>query len=132
MILEPSKRKVAIELLIEKSNRNLQQAQYNADEDYWDLVANRLYFSIFHAINALFIKDEIYAKSHKGIGMLFGQNYIQTGQFSPDDGSFLSLLQSMREKADYQNVFVLSKESGIELINKAINLQKKIINIIKS
>ena len=53
MSLSENDKQVAIELLIEKSQRNMQQAIKNAELDYWDLVANRLYYSMFHAVTAL-------------------------------------------------------------------------------
>lgn len=48
-------RDIAACLLIEKAERNFEQAQKNADMGYWDLVANRLYYSVFHAVNALML-----------------------------------------------------------------------------
>ncbi len=53
MSLSEEQKQIAIRLLIEKSDRNLQQAKANADLDYWDLVANRLYhIPCGHCINA--------------------------------------------------------------------------------
>ena len=59
MSLTEEQRKIAVDLLIEKSNRNMQQALHNVDMGYWDLVANRLYYSMFHAVNAMMVKDGI-------------------------------------------------------------------------
>ncbi|WP_297068090.1 hypothetical protein [uncultured Duncaniella sp.] len=47
MTLTHDQREIAIGLLIEKSHRNMEQAVKNAGLDYWDLVANRLYYSLF-------------------------------------------------------------------------------------
>ena len=40
--MNPNQKKIAVELLMEKSVRNMEQAVRNAEMDYWDLVANRL------------------------------------------------------------------------------------------
>ena len=61
MSLSENDKKVAIGLLIEKSIRNMQQAVKNAELDYWDLVANRLYYSVFHAVTALMLQDGVVA-----------------------------------------------------------------------
>lgn len=125
-------RDTAINLLIEKSNRNLEQAIFNAEKDFWDLVANRLYYSIFHAASALLMKEGIQISTHKGASSQFGKHFILTGKYSKEDGKLYGRLQTMREKADYDNVFILSKEDGERLIDQALSLQRKIINDIKN
>ena len=132
MSLSENDKNIAIELLIEKSVRNMQQAVKNAELDYWDLVANRLYYSVFHAVTALMLKDGVMAHTHKGTSSQFGQFYVLTGIFDRSDGILYSRLQTMREKADYQNVFNLSPEKGEILIREAQDLQNKIINRIKN
>ena len=125
--MNPEQKNIALQLLIEKSNRNLEQAIANAKLGYWDLVANRLYYSIFHAVTALMMKDGVTVKSHKGTSSQFGQYYVNTGKFLKDDGVLYSRLQSMREKADYQNTFSLTESEGSELISKVSALQERIV-----
>lgn len=127
MSLTPDYKQVAIDLLIEKSKRNLEQAIATSQMGYWDLVANRLYYSIFHVVTALMMKDGIMVKSHKGTSSQFGKYYVLTGKFSRDSGLLYSRLQTMREKADYQNTFSLSEEEGKGLIEAVKELQKEII-----
>ncbi|MDE5982210.1 MAG: HEPN domain-containing protein, partial [Duncaniella sp.] len=74
--MTPDQRKIAVELLLEKSARNMEQAVRNADLDYWDLVANRLYYSVFHAVTALMLADGIKTSTHKGTSSQFGQHYV--------------------------------------------------------
>lgn len=90
-----------MDLLIEKANRNMEQAKLNASHSYWDCVANRLYYSIFHAVNAVMMKDGIKCSTHKGVSSQFGLHYVKTGIFDIEDGYLYSRLQTMREKADY-------------------------------
>ncbi|MDE6409343.1 MAG: HEPN domain-containing protein [Muribaculaceae bacterium] len=128
MSLSREHKKIAFELLVEKSCRNLEQAVKVAELGYWDLVANRLYYSIFHAVTALMLHDGIQTKSHKGTSAQFGKYYILTGKFPREAGILYSRLQTMREKADYQNVFILSEEEGSALIKEVKSLQKSIID----
>lgn len=127
MSLSDEQKRVALRLLVEKSDRNLEQAIANAKLGYWDLVANRLYYSIFHAVTALMFKDEIKVKSHKGTSSQFGRYYVMTGQFPRAAGLLYSRLQTMREKADYQNTFRISEEEGEQLIREVISLQKEVV-----
>lgn len=132
MSLTDEQRKIMVQLLIEKSDRNMEQALKNGELEYWDLVANRLYYSVFHAVTALMLMDGIRTSTHKGTSSQFGQHYVLTGKFSRADGMLYSRLQTMREKADYQNVFTMSDEQGNQLIQDAMALQQRILRVIKA
>lgn len=131
MTLDQSQKIIMINLLLEKSDKNMEQAVHNSKSGYWDLVANRLFYSVFHAVNALFMADGIKSVSHKGTTSQFGKFYVLTGKFRKEDGILYSRLQTMREKADYQNVFTLNEEDGLKLIEEAGYLRDKIISKIK-
>lgn len=126
MTLASNQKNIAIRLLLEKSDKNMEQARQVAQMDYWDLVANRLYYSVFHAVNAMLMADGIKTGTHKGTSIQFGKHYVLTGKFSREDGMLYSKLQTMREKADYQNVFTLDKSEGEKLIEMADSLSKRI------
>ncbi|MDE5574234.1 MAG: HEPN domain-containing protein [Bacteroidales bacterium] len=126
MTLDVSQKRTAAQLLIEKSDRNMEQAVRNAELGYWDLVVNRLYYALFHAVNAMLLIDGIKTGTHKGSSIQFGKSYVLTGIFSRQDGIVYGQLQTMREKADYQNVFTLDKETGRLLIESADDLHKRI------
>lgn len=121
---------LATTLLLEKSVRNMEQATSTAELGYWDLVVNRLYYSVFHAVNAMLLIDGIKTGTHKGTSIQFGKSYVLTGIFSRQDGILYSQLQTMREKADYQNVFTLDEENGKNLIALAQELRLKISNYV--
>ena len=126
MTLDPSQKIIATKLLLEKSDKNMEQALRTAELDYWDLVANRLYYAVFHAVTAMLLIDGVKTGTHKGTSIQFGKSYVLTGIFSRNDGMLYSQLQSMREKADYQNVFILEESEGRNLIASANNLRKRI------
>lgn len=132
MTLDKSQKLIAIQLLLEKSDRNMEQAIRTADLGYWDLVANRLYYAIFHAVNAMFLTDGIKTGSHKGTSIQFGKSYVLTGVFKREDGILYGHLQTMREKADYQNTFTLEENDGKLLIETAEELRKRICNYINN
>ncbi len=82
MSLDISQKHIAVRLLLEKSDKNMEQAVRTAELGYWDLVANRLYYSVFHAVNAMMLIDGIKTGTHKGTSVQFGKSYILTGIFS--------------------------------------------------
>lgn len=126
MTLDNTQRIIATGLLLEKSDKNMEQAIRTAELGYWDLVANRLYYAVFHAINAMLLIDGIQTGTHKGTSIQFGKSYVLTGIFSRHDGVLYGQLQTMREKADYQNVFTLDEDDGRKLIESAEDLRNRI------
>lgn len=130
MTFDNSQKIIATKLLIEKSDKNMEQAIRTAEMGYWDLVANRLYYAVFHAVNAMLLIDGIKTGTHKGTSLQFGKSYVLEGKFSRQDGILYSQLQTMREKADYQNVFNLDAEYGMKLIESANELRLRICNYV--
>lgn len=130
MTFDRTQTSIAAQLLIEKSGRNMEQAICNADIGYWDLVANRLYYAVFHAVTAMLLVDGIRTGTHKGTSSQFGRFYVLSGIFSRQDGILYSRLQTMREKADYQNVFTLEEKAGRELIEATDDLRKRICDYV--
>ncbi len=110
----------------------MEQAIRTAELGYWDLVANRLYYAVFHAVNAMLLVDGIQTGTHKGSSIQFGKSYVLTGVFSRQDGILYGQLQTMREKADYQNVFALEEEVGKSLIVSANDLRGRICGYVSS
>lgn len=95
----------------------------------WNLAANRLYYTLFHACNALLIAYGITAKSHAGIIRMIGLNFVSTGKLTIEDGKLLSLLYNMRQSGDYDDLFDWDQsqvepyfEPTKELLNKVISL----------
>ena len=100
MKLNDEERQIMVNLEYEKALSFLEQAEKIAAMDLWDVVANRLYYSIFHAVSALLIKDGHNVSTHKGTLVMFGQNYIKKGIFPNDASKLFIKLQTMREKSD--------------------------------
>ena len=100
----------------EKAVTFLAQAEGNASIGFWDVVANRLYYSVFHAVSALLINDGHKVGTHKGAILMFGQHYVKEGIFPIEDAKLYSQLQTMREKGDYNCVYQTSEDEMRPLI----------------
>ena len=55
---------------------------------------------MFLTAKALLIKKEHYSKSHEGLISLFGQAYVNQGDFDRNIAKYLARAQSLREDAD--------------------------------
>ena len=73
-------------------------------------MANRLYYSVFHAVSALLINDGHKVGTHKGAILIFGQHYVKEGTFPIEDAKLYSQLQTMREKGDYNCIYQTTEE----------------------
>lgn len=77
MGLNDEERAIMVQREYEKAEKFYQQAVANAELQIWDVVANRLYYSAFHAVSALLIKDQHKVGSHKGAVLMFGLHYVK-------------------------------------------------------
>ena len=90
MSLKDEERRILVQLELEKADRTFDQVVVLQREGYWVTMANRLYYSLFHAVSALLINDQREVGSHKGAAIRFHQYYVKTGVFTEEEGSFYS------------------------------------------
>ena len=114
MTLTPDQRNTVVNLEYEKALQILSQIDALKEVKFWDTIANRLYYAVFHAVSALLIHDGHQVKSHKGVVQVFGLNYIVTRVFSLEEGKLYSRLQTLREEGDY-NCYIQA-DADIELM----------------
>lgn len=55
MSLSFDERKVVVEFRIEKARRAFEQAQGVVELQYWETIANRLYYAAYNAVSAMLI-----------------------------------------------------------------------------
>lgn len=116
MSLNDEERKILVGLELEKAENTFNQIKELQKLEYWDTIANRLYYSAFHAVAALLIHDSHPVSTHKGAIALFGNYYIRTGIFSSEDGRLYSTLQTMRNNSDYNCSYDATKKEIEPLI----------------
>lgn len=131
MRLQEDERHIMVNLEYERACACLRQAEGNASMEFWDVVANRLYYAVFHAVSALLIKDGYNVSTHKGTLVMFGQHYVKTGIFTADASSLYIKLQTMREKSDYNYVYVTTAEEMQPLLEPVREFIAKVGNLIK-
>lgn len=101
MSLNEDERRIIVALEYEKAKNTFSQVAELQKLGYWDNIANRLYYSVYHAVNALLIHDGHLVNTHKGVIAVFGNYYIRTGIFPSEAGRLYSDLQTMRNNSDY-------------------------------
>jgi len=119
-----------VDLEIERAQKIFSQIPSLYELCYWDNIANRIYYSVFHAVSALLICNGYPVGTHKGAVIMFGLHFVKTGIFSSEDGKLYSQLQSMREQSDYNLSYDVDQRDIDELLQPAETLLHKIISYI--
>ena len=132
MSLTDEERKIIVGLEYEKVCKTFSQIDGLSKLGYWDTVANRLYYAVFHAVSALLINDGHQVNTHRGTISIFGQHYVRTGIMSQEDGRLYSDLQIMRNSSDYNCSYDTTREEIEPKIEQACKLIKKIGKLVCS
>ena len=100
---------------LETAWKTFEAGELLAQNEYWNSAINRLYYSLFYAMNALLVLNEIQTKSHTAAKSKFSQHFVKTGKFDKKYGRLLSELFDWRQKADYDNIFEYDKNAVLPM-----------------
>lgn len=104
---------------LETAKDDLITAKQNFDDAHYRASVNRSYYAIFHALRAITALDQYDSSKHSGIMAYVNQHYVKTGVF---DKGFSKLIDSafrLREKADYEDFYIVAIEDARRQIEKA-------------
>ncbi len=74
------------------------------------MAANRMYYAAFHAVTALFVSDGLPVGTHRGAKSTLGQYYVLPGKITPEYSRLFAQLETLRDKADYNVLFLACEE----------------------
>lgn len=131
MSLTNEDRKVLKQLHLEKAHACLSDGEQLLEIKSVSAAANRFYYAVFHAIHALFVANGIQSKSHHGTSAQFHQHFIKTGIIEPKFGHFIAVMENMREKADYDVIYDVTREDLEALKPVAYELVQTIEQLLK-
>jgi len=121
---------------LEAAYKTFDAALVLAENGFWNSAVNRLYYSLFYAVNALLVINNIETKSHSGSRSQFSNFFVKTHKFDLKYGKLYSQLFDWRQKGDYDSIFDYDEESVkplFEPVKEMIELiEKKISDSIKS
>lgn len=124
-------RQILVRMQVERAHRFMSQADEMMSLGYCDMAVNRFYYACFHIVQALFIQREIVAHTHSGMLTQFSLNFVKTRMVQMEDGSFLARLFQLRQKADYNCAYDISKEEAQSLKEPTHTFVEKVENLIK-
>lgn len=95
-------------------------------------IVNRIYYSMFYAILAIFLKNDINIKTskHSGVISLFDKEFVHTGKIDKLYSKNLHKLFNARIDGDYKDFAEFSKEGVSEFIKLAEEFLREIKRLI--
>ena len=130
MIPNSEDRQAIIAYRKERSYQALKEAEYVAKGEFWNLAANRLYYSALYMCMALLIANGISATTHEGVSRMMNLHFIKNGKLGKEDGKLLGKLFRMRKTGDYDDLTDWDEEEIMPLFPKAKELVDKISTLI--
>ena len=91
-MLTEEERQAIVTYRLEKAENALKQVEANIANEFWDLIANRLYYAAYYAVTALLISENHETHTHNGVITMFELHFVK-------------LINSQKKIIDYTNVF---------------------------
>lgn len=88
------------------------------EELYKDSI-NRSYYATFYAVKAVLALSTVDFKRHKDVMGYFNKEYVAKEIFPREIGRKLGTLQRVREKSDYDDFYIASREKAEEQFQTA-------------
>lgn len=117
---------------IESAHQTFKAARMLFENEFWNSSVNRLYYSLFYAVNALLVANEIQTKTHSTVKGQFSLHFVKTGMFEKKYGKLMNTLFDWRQRGDYENLFYYDKESIEPLIDEVEEMIRMIDEQIKN
>ena len=104
---------------LETAKDDLATAKKNFDDASYRASVNRSYYAIFHALRALTALDQFDSGKHSGIIAYVNQHYVKEGIFDKSFSKIIDSAYRLREKADYEDFYIVAIEDARKQIEKA-------------
>ncbi len=104
---------------LEVAREDLDTAKANLQAEHYRAANNRAYYSIYHAITAVFALENKAYKWHKDNIANFNKDYIKTEIFSRGLGRRIGKAEEVRHNSDYDEFYLVTKEESIQQVETA-------------
>ncbi len=104
---------------MEQAQEALEAAKLLLQADMRRQAAGRAYYAMFYAVTALLALRQLGTSKHAGALALFDREYVKKGEFGQEHSRNLHELFDLRQRADYRDLFEVSKERAESAIATA-------------
>ena len=96
----------------QESRDSLKVAKHCLEEQLFKDSINRSYYAAFYLIKAVLALGAVDFKRHKDVVAYFNKEYVARGVFQRELGRRIGILKQLREKSDYDDFYIASKEQA--------------------
>lgn len=112
---------------LEQAKENLEEAEALFDINKYKGASNRAYYAIFHAMKAVLALKQVDFKKHSSVIAYFNKEYFAKNIFPRELGKGVSEARFFREKSDYIDFYIVTREE----CNNQIQTAKKMIECVE-
>ena len=117
---------------LERAKIDLSDAEDSCIRERYFNANNRAYYSIYHAISAVFALDGKAYKRHGTALAAFNKDYISKGVFDKSFGRRIVNASEIRHASDYDDFYIASKDEVVKQIELAKDLISEVERYIDS
>ena len=92
---------------------------------------SRSYYAMFSAAKALLVMKDLDSAKHSGVISLFNQHFVKAGIVKKEMGRLLREAQGVRERSDYADFVIISKEEAQKQIQSAREFIREVETALK-
>lgn len=111
---------------LQEAGNSLIVAKNCLNDGFYKDSINRSYYSAFYAIKAVLALGTVDFKRHKDVIAYFNKEFVATEKFPRELGRRLGTLKQLREKSDYDDFYIASKDKASEQIETAEMILKEV------
>lgn len=111
---------------LEKAQSCMEDARILFENGSLAAAANRAYYAVFHSARAVMAIDGEDRKRHSGVIAYFQEHYIKSGVFEKEYSYILQNAFEIRQEADYEDFYVISKDETVRQIENAQKFTNRI------
>ena len=117
---------------IERSRESIRAAEIMLENEMLTISMNRVYYSMFYAVQALLALYKVSFTKHGQVKGYFNRELIKTGIFSVDMGKLYNKVFEYRQKFDYVDFAAPDRKLVSEYIEKAMEFHNQIENYLRT
>lgn len=116
---------------LNQAKENLEEAEALFNINKFKGANNRAYYAIFHAIKAILALEQTDFKKHSSVIAFFNKEYISKKIFSRELGKRVNEARFFREKSDYVDFYIVTKDECQTQIESAKLILENVEKYIK-
>ena len=111
---------------LERAEEMLRSARVNFEQDELKTSLNRSYYAILHAMRSINCLDGFDSSKHSGVISFFHQHTLKTKKMDPRFSEIIKTASYRREKSDYDDFYIVSRDETKEQLNNAEEFVKAV------